>query len=172
MSNFLKAAIGIILAISLAAFGFLIWLIYFKEKSGSYAEAVAHLPALNALLNSLSTVCLIGGIMAIKKGLKQRHMKWMFSAFIFSTLFLMSYITYHNFHGDSHFAKTGLIRPLYFFVLISHISLTIIALPLILITFFLALTQHFPYHKKIARITFPIWLYISITGVLIYLFNL
>lgn len=171
MNKQLKLSLLAILAISAGAFAFLIWLIYFKEKSQVYSQAVGYLPALNALLNGLSALCLVKGLVAIKQGKKAKHMRCMGTAFGFSTLFLISYIVYHSLHGDSHFLGIGLIRPLYFFVLSSHIFLTIFALPMILITFFLALTSRFEFHKKLARWTFPVWMYVSVTGVLIYVLN-
>ena len=93
----------------------------------------------------------------------------MFSATFTSALFLVSYITYHHFHGDTKFVAVGTIRPIYFGILISHILLSAIQVPLILSTLYLALTRKFVKHKKIARITFPIWLYVSVTGVVIFI---
>lgn len=164
-----KVAISTIIGISIAAFAFLIWLIYLKQKPETSPAGIAILPLINCILNSASSLCLIGGLIAIKKSAKKIHMTFMASAFIFSTLFLITYIIYHSLHGDTHYLGQGIMRPIYFFVLASHILLTIAGLPLILTTFFFALTSNFPYHKKIARITYPIWLYISVTGVLIYI---
>jgi len=93
----------------------------------------------------------------------------MFIAFIFSTLFLVTYITNHALHGDMHFQGQGIIRAVYFPLLISHIGLSVVALPMILITFFLSLTGRFPAHRRLARFTFPIWLYVSVTGVVVYM---
>ncbi len=163
-----QAAFGIG-ALSLVAFAFLVWLIYLKPKpEGPVPEIFLMLPALNSLFNSLSAMCLALGIWFIKQKDKKKHMTAMLSAFIFSTLFLVSYVVYHSVQGDTVFVGQGLIRPVYFFILISHILLTIAGLPLILGTFFLAFTQKFELHKKLARWTFPIWMYISVTGVLIY----
>jgi putative membrane protein len=108
------------------------------------------------------------GIAAIKQKEKTRHMILMTSAFIASTLFLITYVIYHSLHGDTHYLGQGVMKFIYFFTLISHIVLTIGALPLILTTFFLSLTERFTLHKKIGRITYPLWLYVSVTGVLIY----
>lgn len=171
MNKSLRVSLGAILGVSAGAFAFLVWWIYFKTKGHSSSEIIGYLPALNAFLNGVSALCLIKGLQAIKAAKQAIHKRWMGSAFVFSTLFLMSYLAYHHFHGDSHFLSTGLIRPLYFFTLISHILCTVFALPLILITFFLALTSRFEFHKKIAKWTFPIWMYVSVTGVLIYVFN-
>jgi putative membrane protein len=98
------------------------------------------------------------------------HKRFMLAAFVASTLFLVSYVIYHSLHGDTPFQGVGVIRRVYFFILISHILLTTVALPLILITFAFALTGKFAAHRKIARFTLPAWLYVSVTGVLIFVF--
>ncbi len=92
----------------------------------------------------------------------------MFTAFIFSSVFLVSYITNHALHGDTHFNRLSPWWPFYWKLLASHILLSVIVLPMILITFFLSLTGRFPAHKRLARYTFPIWLYVSVTGVIVY----
>jgi putative membrane protein len=92
----------------------------------------------------------------------------MFTAFVFSSLFLVTYITNHALHGDMKFQGHGGIREVYFPLLISHIGLSVVALPMILITFFLSLSGRFPAHRRLARFTFPVWLYVSVTGVIVY----
>jgi putative membrane protein len=92
----------------------------------------------------------------------------MITAFVFSSLFLVSYIVHHALHGDLHFGGSGLIRTCYLLVLGSHVLLSVVALPFVLITFFFSLTGRFQQHKRLARITFPIWLYVSVTGVIVY----
>jgi putative membrane protein len=129
---------------------------------------LAFLPALNALLNTCCTVALLFGLNFIRRREILKHRNSMFLAFIFSSLFLVSYITNHALHGDSRFHGLGFIRPVYFTLLISHIALSVVALPMILITFFFSLTGRFPLHRKIARYTYPIWLYVSVTGVIVY----
>jgi putative membrane protein len=156
-----------ILTLSALIAAFLIWLIYFKGKVVG-PEWVAQLPAVNAFLNSLSAICLVFGYINIRRRNRQVHMRFMLSATAFSALFLVSYITYHYFHGDTKFPAHGWIRPVYFFILITHISLSMVALPLILGTLWWALRSEFRFHKKIARWTFPIWLYVSVTGVIVY----
>ena len=94
----------------------------------------------------------------------------MLGAVVFSVLFLTSYIVYHHFHGDTPFPGQGFIRPVYFVILISHIGLSIIALPMVLTTLYYAGTRQFQTHRKIARYTLPIWLYVSVTGVAVFLF--
>lgn len=161
-------SLNIIIFISILAIIFLFWLIYFAPVAQTDSSFVTILPPLNALLNSLSASALTIGVWHAKKGNIKTHKRFLFSAFIFSALFLLSYITYHHFHGDTKFLAQGLIRPIYFFILISHILLSIIALPMVLNTFYLGVTNKAQKHKKWAKWTFPIWLYVSVTGVLIF----
>jgi putative membrane protein len=148
--------------------GFLLWLIYFKGAPDRLSTATSVLPAVNALLNGLSACFLTAGFVAIRKRRINVHRRFMVAAIISSALFLISYIVYHNAHGDTPFQGTGFVRPIYFFILISHILLTTVALPFILVTFFFALTSRFDAHRKIARFTLPAWLYVSVTGVMIF----
>lgn len=166
-----KAPWGAILAISGVVFAFLVWWIYFKEAADSVHLAwVSYLPYINCALNSLTAILLCFGVSQIRKGNKETHKKIMISAGVVSALFLVSYLTYHHFQGDTKFTGTGLIRSVYFFILISHVILSMVQVPLILGTFFLAFTKKWATHKKVARITFPIWLYVSVTGVLVFIF--
>ncbi len=164
----LPKALGMIVLISILAFLFLIWLIYFRETAETTAEWVGHLPALNALLNSVSTVLILTGYAAIRKKLYVRHMKLMLTAFITSSLFLISYLVYHNFVGHTPFPGEGIIRPVYFFILITHIILSAFVVPLVLTSFYFAYAGKFAKHRKVSKWTFPIWLYVSVTGVLIF----
>jgi putative membrane protein len=164
----LTKAIGMIVLISIFAFLFLIWLIYFREAADTTAEWVGHLPALNALLNSVSTVLILMGYAAIRKKLYVRHMKLMLTAFITSSLFLISYLVYHNFVGHTPFPGEGIIRPVYFFILITHIILSAFVVPLVLTSFYFAYAGKFGKHRKVSKWTFPIWLYVSVTGVMIF----
>lgn len=161
----------VIITLSFTAILFLFWLIYFKqpaEYTGSYPYWINHLNIMNAVLNSCATICLVAGFYFIKQNNIQTHQKFMTSAFIFSSLFLVSYILYHHFHGDTKFQGEGGFRVFYFFILISHIILSIFALPMVLMTFYYGLKDKREQHRKLAKITFPIWLYVSVTGVLIY----
>lgn len=162
-----KKPLPAIVVLSVAIAAFLFWLIYFKGKIAA-PEWVGYLPSANAAFNSLSALCLVLGYMNIRRGNRLVHMRFMLSATVFSSLFLLSYITYHYFHGDTKFPGQGWIRPVYFFILISHISLSVTALPLILATLWYSLRDQFRFHKKVARWTFPIWLYVSVTGVIVY----
>lgn len=159
-----------ILGVTALALSFLFWLIYFRDPiTTSDMGFVKLLPVVNAFLNLLAAFFLIRGYFQIKGQKKIAHEKSMKLAFLCSALFLVSYIIYHFFHGDTKFLGQGFIRPIYFFILISHILLSVIALPMVLMTFFLALKKRWVAHKKIAKWTFPIWLYVSVTGVLIFL---
>ncbi len=161
-------AIGLILLISTLAFLFLIWLIYYKETAATTAAWVNQLPALNALLNSASTVLIVSGFIAIKKKKYVTHMKLMLTAFITSSLFLISYLIYHNFVGHTPFPGEGWIRPVYFTILISHIILSAFVVPLVLTSYYFAFSGKFKTHRKVSMWTFPIWLYVSVTGVAIF----
>jgi putative membrane protein len=156
-----------ILALSGAIATFLIWLIYFKGKVVA-PDWVSALPAANASFNALSAICLVLGYINIRRGNRVTHMRFMLSATVFSALFLVSYITYHFFHGDTKFPGHGLVRTAYLTILISHIGLSMVALPLILAALWFALRSQFIFHRRIARWTFPVWLYVSVTGVVVY----
>jgi putative membrane protein len=158
-----------ILLLSVAIACFLIWLIYFKGRVAAPTWVTA-LPAANAAFNSCSAICLVLGYINIRRRNRVIHMRFMLTATVFSALFLISYITYHYFHGDTKFPAHSPIRFVYYTILASHIVLSMIALPLILGTLWLALSNQFQIHRRIARWTFPIWLYVSVTGVIVYFF--
>ncbi len=164
-----RAFMWINAAISAAALGFLFWIIYLRQGGGE-PGAFAFLPAVNAGLNATTSVFLIRGWFAIKAGNRPLHAFCQKTAFVFSALFLACYIFYHSVHGDSRYPGEGLLRGVYFFILISHILLSMAAFPMILATFFFALTARLEAHRKLARWTFPIWLYVSLTGVLVFAF--
>ena len=149
---------------------FLAWLIYGKEAATTHAHWAAWLPALNSLLNATTTILLILGYRAIKAKQTERHIKLMLSATLTSGLFLVSYITYHHFQGDTKFLAQGFVRPVYFTILISHIVLSIPLVPMVFTTLYHAFKKNHQKHKAIAKKTFPIWMYVSVTGVLIYVF--
>lgn len=128
------------------------------------------LPLLNSVLNSIAALLLLGGFIKIKQGKIQAHMKFMWSAFGVSALFLCSYLVFHYQVGSVGFEGTGWIRPLYFTILISHVLLAIAIVPLVFITLYRASTEQFEAHKKVARWTWPLWMYVSVTGVVVYLF--
>jgi len=127
------------------------------------------LPHLNAILNSTSALFLLAGFRFIKRGRILAHRNCQISALFASTVFLASYLTYHYFHGASRFAGQGIVRPIYFTILISHTILAVVIVPLILITFYRAVRADFNRHRRMARWTLPLWLYVSVTGVIVYL---
>jgi putative membrane protein len=126
------------------------------------------LAALNAVFNSTAAILMVSGVLAIKAGYIERHRKLMLSAVGASVLFLISYLTRYSISGDTHFTGEGALRTFYFFILISHIILAIVVVPLVLRTLYLGLKRRFDKHPRIARITMPIWLYVSVTGVMVY----
>jgi uncharacterized membrane protein YozB (DUF420 family) len=123
---------------------------------------------LNASLNGTSGVLLLAGFTMIRQGRVQAHKRCMISAFIVSSVFLVSYVIYHIRVGDVLFQGQGWIRPVYFTILISHVLLAIAIVPLAIITLSRALKEKFDRHRRIARWTFPLWLYVSVTGVVVY----
>ncbi|HTH54230.1 MAG TPA: DUF420 domain-containing protein [Edaphobacter sp.] len=157
-----------IIAVSAAASAFICWLVYFHTPTDVAGTQLRSLPLVNAILNALSTVALLIGYRFIRARKIPQHRAAMFTAFIFSSIFLVSYLVNFNLHGETHFNRMSAWWPFYWKLLLSHILLSIIALPMILITFFLSLSGRFPAHKKLARYTWPIWLYVSITGVIVY----
>ncbi|HTO12905.1 MAG TPA: DUF420 domain-containing protein [Candidatus Binatia bacterium] len=134
---------------------------------GGRADVTA-LPALNAVLNGASAVLLTGGWLAIRRRRIAVHRACMLGAFSVSVLFLVSYVVYHALAGSRPFTGQGWIRPVYFAVLISHVVLAAAVVPFVLTTLYRALGADFPRHVRLARVTLPVWLYVSVTGVVVY----
>ena len=130
--------------------------------------SVSDLPALNAALNGIATVFLVAGYACIRARKIAAHRASMLAAVVTSALFLLSYVVYHANAGSKPFPGTGPIRAVYFIILITHIILAAAIVPMVLVTLARALKQRFDRHAAIARRTFPIWLYVSVTGVVIY----
>jgi uncharacterized membrane protein YozB (DUF420 family) len=128
------------------------------------------LPTVNASLNALCGVFLIIGWVNIRRGERAMHKRFMIAACTTSILFLSTYLLYHSLAGSTRFAGTGWSRPLYFSILLSHTVLAAATVPLVIVTLSRALRKRFVEHRRIARWTFPIWIYVSVTGVLVYLF--
>jgi putative membrane protein len=129
---------------------------------------LSSIPALNAVLNASSAVFLLAGLTCILRGKILAHKICMLSAFVCSTVFLGFYLYFHFHAGLIRFGGQGWIRPVYFTILISHTILAVVSLPLVLVTLSFALSSRFAKHRRIARWTLPIWLYVSITGVIVY----
>lgn len=130
---------------------------------------IPFLPHVNALLNATSAGFLLLGYRFIRTGRVNAHRNCQVSAVVTSTIFLASYLTYHYFHGATRFAAQGIARPIYFSILISHTILAVVIVPLILVTLYRAAHGEFTRHRAIARWTLPLWLYVSVTGVVVYL---
>jgi uncharacterized membrane protein YozB (DUF420 family) len=130
--------------------------------------ALADLPGVNATLNATTAVLLCTGWLLIRRGHRRAHRAAMLSAFGVSTLFLASYLWYHAHAGATRFAGRGWIRPVYFAILFSHTLLAAAIVPLVLVTLARGLRADFPRHARLARWTLPVWLYVSVTGVVIY----
>lgn len=136
---------------------------------GFDVEPLSFLPPIYATINGFTAILLIAAVIAIKKGKRKLHENLMKTAIACSVAFLGMYVAYHMTADSAVFGGEGIIRPIYFFILITHIVLSIIIIPFVLITYVRALAERFDKHKKLARITFPLWLYVAITGVIVYL---
>lgn len=136
---------------------------------GYNVEPLSFLPPIYATINGITAVVLVSAVLAIKKGNKELHQRLMTLAIALSLAFLVMYVAYHMTSDSTKFGGEGFIRLVYFVLLISHILLSIAVIPLVLITYVRALAAKFDQHKKIAKITFPIWLYVAVTGVIVYI---
>ena len=132
-------------------------------------EFISYLPHVNACLNGTSALLLFTGYTFIRKRNVAAHRTCQITALCISILFLISYVTYHFHHGATRFQGTGVVRPIYFTILLTHTILAIVIVPLVILTFYRAFRNDFMRHRRIARITLPLWLYVSITGVIVYL---
>lgn len=158
-------------------------LIYLPQKENFLGEWVRGIPLFNAVINSMTSVLLVSAVIAVKNGNIQLHKKLMMSAFVLGAVFLVAYILYHltvpsvkfgdtNGDGvltDAETLAAGNIRFFYYFILLSHILLSIVVVPFVLLAFYYSLTDMIEKHKKVVKFTFPIWLYVSVTGVVTYL---
>ena len=142
----------------------------FIPQTGKLGKVdVSVLPHINAVLNSLTAILLITGFTFIKNHHQKYHMISMLSAFALSSAFLVSYVVYHYQAELTPYLGEGAIRPLYYILLISHISLAAVVVPFVLLAIYFAISQQFQRHRKIVKWTFPIWLYVAVSGVVVYL---
>jgi putative membrane protein len=132
-------------------------------------ERLGFLPPIYATINGITAVLLVTAVIMIRKGKRVIHEKIMKTCILLSALFLIMYVIYHMTSDSTPFGGEGLVKYIYFFILLTHILLSITVIPFVLITYVRAISGNFPKHKKIARITFPIWLYVAVTGVIVYL---
>ena len=130
---------------------------------------LSFLPPIYAAINGVTAVILISAVFQIKKGNRKYHERLMKTAILCSVLFLLMYIAYHMTSDSTKFGGQGTIKYVYFTILISHIILSVVVIPFVLITYVRAITNNFERHKKIARITFPLWLYVAVSGVVVYI---
>lgn len=138
-------------------------------KLGYNIKPLSFLPPIYATTNGLTAIVLVVAVWAIKNGKQSLHENLMKFAVFLSVCFLAMYVAYHMTSTETRFGGQGIIRYVYFFILITHICLSIIIIPFVLVTYVRALAQRFDKHRKIAKITFPLWLYVAVTGVVVYL---
>ncbi|MDR7073941.1 DUF420 domain-containing protein [Fictibacillus barbaricus] len=163
--NYTPLIIGLSIAINV-----LVAVLFFlPEYKGEITFDVTLLPRLNAIFNSFTFVFLIAALYFIKQKNITLHKRFIFAAFTSTTLFLVSYVTYHYLTETTKYGGEGPLKYIYFFILITHILLAIVIVPLALITVTRGLNMQVEKHRKIARWTMPLWLYVSLTGVLVYL---
>jgi len=163
-----RFALLVIAGMSVAIVGLVGYLLLGHQPPSAGPAWVAALPLLNACLNATSAALLTGGWLFIRRRRVTAHKTSMVSALVVSTLFLVSYVTYHSLAGSRPFGGQGWIRLVYFPLLVSHIALAAVIVPLALTTVYHALQESFARHVRIARWTLPLWLYVSVTGVLVY----
>ncbi len=132
-------------------------------------ELPIFLPPIYATINGITALVLILAVFQIKKGKRKQHEKLMKFAIMLSVLFLVMYVLYHMTSNSTKFGGEGVVKYFYYFILLTHILLSIIVIPFVLITYVRAITNNIEKHKKIARITFPLWLYVAVTGVIVYI---
>jgi putative membrane protein len=178
-----KLYLRIIIALSIAIPVLVSFLIFTPFDLGFGGAWIKKIPAFNAILNSTTALCLILAVVSIKRKNIKLHSRFMLTGLLLGSLFLILYVLYHSnsvsvIYGDVNHdgvldaqerLNVGAFRSVYIFTLLSHIALSIIVVPFVLMSFYFALTEQFDKHKKIVKYTFPIWLYVSVTGVIVYL---
>lgn len=147
----------------------LVAILYLLPKNFQVGEEVYYLPMFNAIINGSTFIVLLLALKAVKKKNIALHRKLMTTALVLSVLFLLSYVTYHALTESTPYGGEGIMKGIYLVILLTHIVLSAAVVPLVLVTFSRALSEKFDKHKKIARITLPIWLYVTFTGVIVYL---
>jgi len=163
-----RVVLPVIGLLSLVVVALVAFLLLGDRPAGTSGGAVAALPVVNATLNGAAAVLLVLGWRFVRRGRIAPHRACMLSAAVVSTAFLVSYVTYHALAGSRPFQGQGWIRPVYFALLVSHIVLAAATTPFVLTTLWRALSGDFVRHRRIARVTLPMWLYVSVTGVLVY----
>ncbi|WP_266204462.1 DUF420 domain-containing protein [Pontibacter kalidii] len=144
-------------------------LLFFMPKSGAADVDVSYLPGFHATLNSLTAVTLVIGYVNVRRGNTRAHRTAMLVAFGLSAIFLVSYVTYHFLGQRTIYGGEGLLKYIYYFILLTHIVLAVVIVPLVLLSVYFGITNQLRRHRRISKWTFPVWLYVAITGVLVYL---
>jgi putative membrane protein len=153
--------------VSFSALSFIAYVLL-RGRAAEGGADLSFMPAVNAALNATAATLLAAGWIAIRRGAMHVHRALMVSAFAVSTVFVIGYLYYHSVHGDTHFTGVGALRIAYFAILITHILLSMVVVPGALTSFYFAYTRAFERHRRLNRVFLPIWLYVSVTGVLIY----
>jgi putative membrane protein len=156
--------------VSAAALSLLTYLLLLRHGAVTTGTDVSFLPAVNATLNAVAATLLLCGYVAIRRRNWRVHRFFMVAAFAASSLFLVSYLVYHAVHGDTHYVGRGPARAVYFCLLASHVALSATVVPLALTAFWFAFRRQFARHARVTRVLWPIWMYVSITGVAVYFF--
>jgi len=163
-----KRALALIYGVSVAVFAVVVVLNQLP-KADHMPEWATWLPGFNAMINSICTVLLVAAWRAIKQGRVALHKRLNLTTFVLSSVFLVSYVVYHSFGIETRYPADAPLRPLYLVILLSHIVLAAAVLPLVLISFYWALAGQIDRHRKLVKYSFPIWLYVTTTGVIVYL---
>lgn len=159
----------VLIAILSVVIPIVVAILFFIPKEGTSSVDVSFLPTLHAILNSLTAVALVVGYYNIKQGNIRVHRGAMLTAFSLSAIFLVSYVTYHFLGERTIYGGDGFLKLFYYFILLTHIVLAIVIVPLVLLSVYFAISDQLVRHRRISRWTFPIWLYVAVTGVLVYL---
>jgi putative membrane protein len=154
-------------ALSTGALSLLAYLLLIRRGSGGAVD-LSFMPSINAALNATAAACLVAGYVAVRSGRPRAHKFLMVSAVAASSLFLGGYLADHFVHGDTRYQGTGTVRVIYLLILASHVLLSMTVVPLALTTFFFAYKGAFARHRRVAKVTLPVWLYVSITGVVVF----
>jgi putative membrane protein len=159
----------VIVALTIAINAIVAVLYFMPKNNGLDHLDLTFLPFFNAVMNSFTFIFLIAALVSIKQKNIQRHRRYIFAALTTTTLFLLSYVTYHALAPSTPYGGEGILRPIYYFILLTHIVLSAIIVPLVLVSVARGLNMQVDKHRKIARWTMPLWLYVSLTGVLVYI---
>ncbi|WP_114783373.1 DUF420 domain-containing protein [Botryobacter ruber] len=158
-----------VIAVLSVAIPVVVALLFFMPKANASNVDVSYLPGFHAILNSLTAVALVIGYYNIKKGKVRNHRAAMLTAFGLSAIFLVSYVTYHFLGERTVFGGEGALKYIYYFILLTHIVLAVVIVPLVLLSVYFGITEQNARHRRISRWTFPIWLYVAVTGVLVFI---